>query len=312
MKWSVAIFSSREALGTLTSSVRAILGAASSAATTIDVIVNGNQILANKTGSYVEGLHPARKARTLIRVWYVSLSDKAHAWNQYVHSIWPVSDIAYFVDGYVEVMPNALALISDGLVASPDALAASGVPTMGRSSKMLRALMLREGGIHGNLYAVRGKVLARLRVAGFRLPLGIYRTDSLLGAVMCFGLDPAKNDWNTSRVLVHPHATWAFRPLNWQSTTDIRSHTQRVMRQAQGILENLAVREHLAIQRRAPQSLPRTSSELVGAWIDAFPMSAMRIFIAKPLCLLAARRLRRHRDWSQSTVPPLLITQADI
>jgi len=310
MEWSVAIFSSRETLPTLSSSIDAILSATNEAASVVDVMVNGNQELANDVGCYIKTLHPVGRARTVVRVWYVLVGDKAHAWNQYVHDILPPAEITFFVDGYAQVMPDALKLISDGLNETPKALAAAGVPTVGRSSMMQTELMLKEGGIHGNFYALRGDFLARLRAAGFQLPLGLYRTDGVLGAAISFALNPAKNDWDSGLIFVHPKATWKNRPLTWGSVADIRSHLKKVMRQAQGVLENLAVREHLAIQKKTPQSLPRTSAELVWSWIGAHPMPALKAFLTNPLCLIAAWRLRRPRDWSEASVPAQLVTQA--
>ena len=310
MNWTVAIFSSRETLALLSSSVDAVLTATSGRETAIDVIVNGGRTLAKEAGSYIESIHVGERAARLMRVWHVRVADKSHAWNQYLHEIWPGSDIGFFIDGYVQVMPDALRMISEGLESAPRALAASGVPTVGRSAKALRDQLLREGGVHGNLYAVRGSVLGHLRDVGFRLPLGIYRTDPLLIAVICFGLDPSTNEWDINRIFVHPQATWRFRSLNWWNPGDLRVHFNRVMRQAQGELENLAVREHLAIQTNPPQGLPRTASELVGNWISSFPETARRTFVRNPLCLLAAHNLRRSRDWSKTKIPPELIAQA--
>jgi len=312
MKWTVAIFSSRETLVTLSSSIEAALVASSRADTTIDVIVNGNRVLAEEAGSYVRSLHALGRASTIVRAWYVAVADKAHAWNQYLYEILPESDIGYFIDGYVQVMPDALKMIWEGLAAAPRAIAASGVPTTGRSAKALRERLLREGGVHGNLYALRGTTMAQLKSLGFRLPLGIYRTDPLLIAVICFGLDPSRNEWDVSRILVHPQATWRFRPLNWWSPTDLRTHFNRVARQAQGALENLAIREHFAVQKNTAQSLPGTTSQLVGDWVDDFPAAASRTFLRNPLCFLAARNLRRPRDWSQTKTSPQLIAQISL
>jgi hypothetical protein len=154
--------------------------------------------------------------------------------------------------------------------------------------------------------------MAQLKSIGFRLPLGIYRTDPLLIAVICFGLDPSRNEWDVSRVLVHPRATWRFRPLSWWSPRDLRTQFNRVVRQAQGALENLAVREHFAVQKNLPQSLPGTTSQLVSDWVNSFPEAARRTFIRNPLCFLAARNLRRPRDWSQTKTSPQLIAQISL
>jgi hypothetical protein len=137
MEWSDAIFSSQEALPTLSSSIDAILNATNEAASVVDVMVHGNQGLANDVGCYIETLHPVGRARTVVRVWYDLVGDKAHAGSRYVHDILPPSEITFFVDGYAQAMPDALKLISDGLNETPKALAASGVPTVKKSHPLL-------------------------------------------------------------------------------------------------------------------------------------------------------------------------------
>jgi hypothetical protein len=302
MKWSVAIFSSRESFEILSKSIEAAL-AASRGETVVDVVINGSRGLADQAGKFVETLQ-TRRVTARVRVWYVSVADKSHAWNQYLYDIWPGADIAFFVDGYVQVMKDAFAQISDGLAGASNALAGSGVPTMGRSARRLQT----KPGIHGNLYAIKGDVLRKVRKNGFRLPLGLYRTDSLVGAIICFGLDPTKNQWDSNRLLIQPRATWRFDPLRWWSITDLRSHWKRVVRQAQGTLENSAVRQHLEVWRKAPEHLPRTATELVFDWMTTSPRAAIRILGGRPFCLLAALRLRSaRRDWSQTTIPPLII-----
>jgi hypothetical protein len=306
MTWSVAIFSSRETPAALLASLTAAIDATPDEESTIDIVINGNRALADEVGERVKSLRGGGAARKVVRVWFLRVADKAHAWNQYVHHIWPGSTVAYFVDGYVQVMPDALAHIGKGMAATPKALGASGVPTMGRSAKRLQ----KQPGAHGNLCAVRGDALAQLREMGFRLPVGIYWIDGILFAVICFGLDPSKNKWESDRLLVCPQATWAFQPLRWWSATDVKAHLKRIMRQAQGVLENRAVRELFAVQRKSALSFPGTSSELVWSWLRAFPLAAAKAFIRNPLSLLAARRLQPgRRDWSGITTPPLLIAE---
>src|SRR5262249_22804287 len=104
---------------------------------------------------------------------------------------------------------------------------------------------------------------------------------------------------------------WTFRTLRWWNLGDLQTHLKRKMRQAQGVLENMAIREHLARQRKPPQALPETVSELVNCWIAAHRSAALRTFVKTPLTLIAARRLQNARyDRSQTVTPPLLIAQA--
>jgi hypothetical protein len=310
MKWSVAIVSSRETIDTLFASVAAASRATAGREAIIDVLINGNRELAEEAGRRFRVAHALLVPLATIRVWYIGVADKAHTWNEYVHRIWPGSEVAFFIDGYAEVMPDALQLISQGLADTPEALGGSGVPTIGRSAESHRK---EQGSVHGNFYAVKGHVLAQLQSRGFRLPLGLYWTDGLLFAVIAFGLDPAKNKWDTKRILSHPQATWKFRPLRWWSPRDLRSHIKRMMRQAQGALENLALREYLAVQKKPPEGLPNTNSELVTAWLSAYPVAARKAFVRNPLSLIAANRLRRSRsDWTQVSVLPLQITQINL
>jgi hypothetical protein len=298
-QWSVAIFSSRESPSTLATAIEAAVRAASHSRTLVDVVVNGNERLAQLTSEWVP-----------VRIWHVSAGDKANAWNRYVHAIWPGSAVAFFVDGYAIVRPDAFGLISDGLERDPSALAATGVPTHGHSAKRLRAAMRRDGGIHGNLYAVRGETLSVLRERGFRLPLGIYRTDPILGAAIAFGLDPAANRWEARRVLVHPEATWGVLKERRGPLRAVQGTWARMLRQAQGVLENAALRDHFSIRKRRPESLPRTALDLVHSWIRANPAGARRIFRSHWLTPLAWRRLRTPRDWSQAEHAPRLLVTA--
>jgi hypothetical protein len=306
-RWSVAIVSSRETIIALSACVRSVVVAAWNVPTSLDVMVNGNRQLAADLAAIIH-LPEFCSSHIFIRIWYIPVADKANALNQYLNEIRPEADVTFFLDGYVQVMPEALKLMSESLAAKPETLAVSAVPTVGRSANSLRQTMLKGGGIHGNLFGVRREVCLRLRERGFRLPLGTYWTDGLMGAVFCFGLDPSCNDWESRRVGAHPQATWRLDPAVWWRPKDIRSYFRRRLRQAQGRLENRAIREHLANQRKTPESLPATSSELVEKWIAACPKAARQLFIRNPLCLLGLRKLRQPRDWSEATRPPELVT----
>jgi hypothetical protein len=301
--WSVAIFSARETPDMLNAAVRAALRA--SAATDIEVLVNGNKPLADATAQAAPRFPLADGQR--LRIWSIPQADKAFAWNFYLHDLRSDADIAFCTDAAVQVKADALALMSAAMASSPDALAASGVPTMGPSAQRLRENMLRHGGVHGNLYALRGEAMAGLRAIGFRLPLGIYRTDPTLMSVVRFGLDPARQDWNERRLLVHPEATWTYAPLRWWRSRDLRAYQKRMLRQAQGTLENCAARQYLAIERRAPGKLPHTVAEFVGEWIASHPDEARKLFIRQPLCWLAARRLRESLDRFVEPEQPRLV-----
>lgn len=89
-----------------------------------------------------------------LRIWYINFPDKALTWNLYTHDIWKGTQYCFFIDGYVQVNHDALDLLEKSLKRSNSFLAATGTPSVGRNADKLRATMLSEGGIHGNLYVL--------------------------------------------------------------------------------------------------------------------------------------------------------------
>lgn len=307
-EWSVAIVSSRETADVLAATVEAALRAASGRSLVIDVIVNGNPALVADLAKVLADPDDRIGPAASLRIWSTDLRDKAHAWNIYVHDIWPGSKIAFFADGYARVRPDAFALVAEGMAGDPVALAGTGIPSVGQSAELLRSRMLQMGGIHGNFFALPDDTIHRIRRAGFRLPLGLYRTDSLITSALCFNLDPAQNAWDWKRVFVHPSATWDFSPLVWYRLPDLLAHARRVMRQAQGELEKRAFGDHLRDRQQPPETLPRTAVEMVAEWMRRLPGDARGAFLRNPLLAWSAwRLLRERRDWSAAERKPELV-----
>ena len=305
--WAVAIFAARETPAVLADTVRAAVAACAGRRATIDVLINGNPALAEQFATQAPTL--ASDACTL-RIWSIAAPDKAHTWNEYVYRIWDTGSTAFFIDGYARVKPDALAAIDRRLASTPGAMGATGVPSCGRSAARLRELMLREGGIHGNLYAVTGEGMRAIRDAGFRLPLGLYRTDPMLGAALAYRLDPGNHQWEPGRIAVESGATWDVDGISELTYKNVTGYFKRRLRQAQGDLENRALREHMTVKRLPPNQLPQTAQEMVFGWLHAQPGQARSLFLKRPTTWYAARKLRAPRDWSATRVAPkLLLTQ---
>jgi len=300
--WSVAVFTSREDATTLRRTVQAVLSASASRPATIDVLADGNVDAATALARWTS---PPLPIGSTLRVWSVPWRDKACTWNRYLHEIAPAARVAFFVDGYVRPRTDSMLLLDRALAADTDRWAATAVPTVGRSAARLRATLMTEGGLHGNLYALPAAVVAHLRHRGFRLPLGLYRNDSLIGAIAAFAGDPAHESWDPKRrIAVEPDATWDndVVPFGWAR---VRGDLRRRMRQAQGVLENAAVREHLAIRKQLPETLSRT----VEALIETVPRDAVarRGVLDRLLMREAARRIATARDWSRCEWPAELL-----
>ena len=305
--WRLAIISSRETAQVLQGAIRAAIAACEGEAATIDVLVNGNTVLAQETAAFVPTLCEPASSSVVVRVWSVPMCDKANAINLCIHEISPAADVTFFIDGYVEVMPNSLRLLADGLERDVACLAATGVPSCGPSAAKVRKLLLNEGGLHGNLVAVRGSVMQELRARRFRLPVGLYRTDSLLGALFSFGLDPSRHTWDAGRVLVHPDATWRTPQQPILGVQAVVARLRRRQRQARGMLEIRAFRQHLDIEKRSPESLPLSADELIVSWAERCKREARRLCLRNWLCLRALRAARTPRDISAMHLPVKLV-----
>lgn len=304
--WSIGIFTARESIETLIACINAAILACQGKCFTIDVLVNGNRALAESAAQAAANIRLMRPPDA-VRVWYLALADKAHTWNEYVHQICPHSDTTFFIDGYAEVNPNALALLAEALDNSPDALAATGVPTDGRSAQVIRSSMIQNGGIHGNLFALSTYAMTQFQARKFRLPLGLYRTDPLIGAVMMYRFSPSKFCWNRCRIVVHPHASWVVKQDPVWSRTKLLGHMRRLLRQAQGELENRAAREHLSIRQLEPETMARTINGFVNEWTAAHPAQARHVFLTRPLTYFAARILKQEKNWFAATIPAQLL-----
>lgn len=302
--WSVAIFAARETPTVLADTVRCAIAACAGRRATIDVLINGNQALAEQ---FIDQVETIVAEECTLRVWSIAAPDKAHTWNEYVYRIHDTEGTTFFIDGYARVRPDALAAIDRRLDSSPHALAASGVPICGRSAQRMRKTMLSRGGIQGNLYALKGTSMKALRDTGFRFPLGLYRNDPMLGAALTFRLDPANSQWTRGSVVAVADATWDVDGISELTYKNVVGYFKRRLRQAHGVLESRAFREHMSIKRLPPRLMPVTAQEMVNNWIAEQSGQARSLFLKRPTCWYAARQLRKSRDWTATKVPPTLL-----
>jgi hypothetical protein len=307
--WSVVIFACRESLPQLLQTLDAARLSAASCAV-IQVLVNGNPALANELAVELNRQQAsADQAVTnpAVQLWSIPTGDKANAWNQYIHQLWAGEEIAFFIDGYVRLNPDAVELLGHALAANAQALGGSGVPTMGRSSKALRENIIAESGFHGNLCCIKDEAIRQMRDRQIRLPVGLYRTDGLMRAILVYAFDPGSQVWDESRIQVHPQASWQIDPAHWWRIRDVRAFFKRYVRQVRGKLENAAIFDHLARRLRSPADLPSTAQELVLEWVERCPSDYLRLARKH---FLARHTLKSFRDAavpSNEAVKPRLV-----
>ncbi len=304
--WSVAIFASRERVIDLLETVSAAFAAAV-VPTVIDVLVNGNDALANELEKRLVLALP-RSNRVHVRVWELALPDKANAWNQYLHNICVPTALTFFLDGHCRVNEAGFQALAEGLQKSPMALAGSGVPSVGRTAQKWRAELLLNGGMVGGFLALKGETVRTLQQRQFRLPLGLYGFDGLLGAAFAFGLDPRQNSWQLKeRIHVNAGATWLTTPKKWWRLSDLSAQFKRKQRIALRVLVGQATQDFFEKRRLLPEDLPHTTQEFVLNWAKQQPEAAQALVRSRPLCRLALRKLGRIQDWAAAEDAPKLI-----
>ncbi len=217
---AVAVFAHNEehAILACLHSVRAALGPYDRCV----VLTNG---CTDRTGELVAAFCRHNPFCQLVRL---ELGDKANAWNAFVHDQAPRADSYIFLDGDCTVLPQACAALAEALRGHPRAHAAAALPAEGVG--MVNRRQLREqGGLAGNLYALSGAFVERLKLHQVRLPVGLIGDDSLIGALAYWDLDP-RTEWDRTRIVTAEQARFAYRPLSIWSPRDLRLYYRRRVR----------------------------------------------------------------------------------
>ena len=223
--------------------------------------------------------------------------DKANAWNQYVYGLRRPAAWHLFVDGYLVLDPDGLEGMVERLAAQPPQRAATGVPAGDNpGSRHMRHFVHSHGGILGGLHALRGDLLEEIVARRLLIPWGLYRGDGLIGSFACHDLDPLHNPWDRNRVLVCDDARWYGRRPSPLSPQDLARHARRTIRQAQGRMENRAIRQ--IIFQANYEGLPESAAELIGLARTLGPAENERGALRRGLRYLAARRA------GQRVLPP--------
>lgn len=185
----------------------------------------------------------------------IARGDKYDAWNRAVHQIHPAAEVHFFVDGYAAVADGSFCAMADTLALHPRANACAAMPSSGRSrAKMID--LVRDGLIHGSLFALSGHFVERIKQRQIYLPKGIYRGDGLIGDMALRDLDHTK-PWDRSLVPCAEGATWTFRSLSPLRLEDWRRWLARRRNQQRGRTENARLAQIIKSQGydRLPEAL---------------------------------------------------------
>ena len=232
----------------------------------IHVVVNGSSdSTAEIAGSF--------GARVIIHNY--AQGGKARSWNRYVlDELQAYSGAHIFADGDAEIVPGSLAALVKALADNPAANASAGQPRNGRNVEYYQTDQRRTHGMFGDLYALRGTFLARIKAAHIRLPEDLIGDDGLIGALAKTDLTNEDN-WSDDRLIVCPNAGFLCEPVNLFSPHTWVMQYKRMINYSVRYYQNQII---TAIMRGpGPVGLPTLLSDYYQDWLGRFvPRSGLK------------------------------------
>lgn len=195
-------------------------------------------------------------------------AGKARSWNRFLFGeVDRFAPVHVFVDGDAELAPGAVEALIAALDDDPHANATAGVPRNGRNAAHYRERLIREHGLFGDLYALRGGFLERMKAQGIRLPLDLIGDDGLIGAIAKTDLGP-EYCWDEARVRPCPDAGFLCEPIAPYSPASLRLHYRRLVNYSVRHFQNRIVSAIMA--ETGPVGLPERLALLYPAWLPRF------------------------------------------
>lgn len=220
----------------------------------IHVIVNGST---DDTALIAEAI-AARADNVAVHVY--RKGGKARSWNRFLfEGLDAFHRFHIFVDGDAEVLPGSVPALAAILEASPGANAAAGLPMNGRRVAAYQQQMRREHGLFGDLYALRGSFLARMKDAAIRLPDDVIGDDGLICAMAKTDL-ASESQWLDSRVVVCEQAGFLCAPVRLASPSSWRMQYRRMINYSVRHFQNRMI--STIMRGPGPAGLPRLMAEL--------------------------------------------------
>jgi glycosyltransferase involved in cell wall biosynthesis len=225
----------------------------------IHVAVNGSQ---DRTAEIAAGFGP----RVAVHVY--DAPGKARSWNRLVLDELPAyADCNVFVDGDAVIAPGSLAALARMLRKAPAANAAAGLPLNGRRVHAYQADVVQRHAMFGDLYALSGPFLSRMKAAGVRLPDDLIGDDGLLGALAKTDLEGDDN-WDDARLAPCPAAGFYCEPVRLTAPASWRMQHRRMVNYSVRHFQNRIISD--IMRGPGPRALPRRLATLYPAHLAGF------------------------------------------
>lgn len=220
----------------------------------IHVIVNGST---DATAAIAVGVAAAARNVT---VHIFREGGKARSWNRFLFDeLDGFHETHIFVDGDAEIVPGSIEALKLALKEKPQANAAAGLPINGRKMAYYQQEMRREHGLFGDLYAVRGDFLQRMKQGGIRLPDDVIGDDGLICAMAKTDLGD-ESQWNDYRVAVCEGAGFLCAPVSALSPLSWRMQYRRMINYSVRHYQNAMISR--IMRDTGSKGLPRLLSDI--------------------------------------------------
>jgi glycosyltransferase involved in cell wall biosynthesis len=203
-----------------------------------------------------------------VQVHEFEAGGKSRSWNRFVFETLDIfHPIHIFVDGDAEFLPGSVGALALALESDPSVNAAAGMPANGRRVERYREEMRRTHGLFGDLYAVRGTFLARMKAAAIRLPDDLIGDDSLIGALAKTDLGDERQ-WADTRIVLCESAGFLCEPFSWTHFYTWNVQYKRKINYSVRHFQNRIVSD--IMRNVGPAGLPARLADLYPARLGGF------------------------------------------
>lgn len=229
---------------------------------TFHVLVNGSN------DATAVRAREATAGRANVIVHEIVAGGKSRTWNLFVHDLIAGDEDAIIcLDGDARLTEGAFDALLTALARNSAANAAAGVPMNGRLAQQYRGLLSEEGGLFGDLYALSGTFVSRIRSRGLRLPVDLIGDDGLVAAWAHTDLQ-SDAAWERDRVITCDDAGFFCDPVRLTSPQSWRMQYRRLINYSVRFFQNRIIS---AIMRgEGPDGLPARLSDLYPIWLRRF------------------------------------------
>lgn len=222
----------------------------------IHVVVNGSR---DRTAEIASGF-----AGVTVHDW--QQGGKARSWNRIMLDTPGIDAGAYvFVDGDARILPGSIEALARA-VSQPGINAAAGLPANGRRAPQYRRSIIAQHGMFGDLYALSGEFVERMRNARIRLPEDVIGDDSLIGAMAKTDL-ACETNWRDDRVATCQDAQFLCDPVRL-SVPSLQLQARRMKNYSLRHFQNAMIRT--IMRSTGPVGLPDRLDSLYSAYLPRF------------------------------------------